>query len=670
MNTKGHEKVAQIAGIPLLEGAFGKDDKSIRAFHLGNWLTDVSQAVDPLAYRKFAGKGKKVTNFIFDVLEWLIEKLYMKKDERDLILKSLLQKRAAVNNTIEIFLVATNGRQSQLEALFRSAFLVIGYFKFVHPEYFGQQPRMNYDCFIEVFGRDPIRGPEDDRPGSYTQYYPHEHLDRPETLPSKDPPVYAFVQTSSTKRTKENLMPHMYNYLWHDIQMTAGLLAEVDLEFETAFSKGKKEDDPQWHLTLAKLGHALHQVEDFFAHSNWIELALVSRKHLLSEALPDPIKDPFAKFVFDRPNDIVMKRLKRYTPQSSEWATLFNWKKHPNEKLVVTGYFDFLDTLVSLLHITENLWGADVADPYMQITEVKKKVTNPTKTVSEYVQKLSKDTLDFTTDPQKALADPENDVAKKLKPYEEEISKKLFRPGVSKEESDRLYRDIGIQVVYDNIGLFQGKPEIQYAFLNMVIEGSRIYTFNKVSISLYRLIKEVTSLIANPIGYIVQFLRKYVKDFVIEKIQQVAKYYSKELVYDLLAQRRIGCHSLLAKDHEHAILYEQQEKCAIAIHWYIVKTLTRWKDSVSTNMGNKPYVDWLELLEHFLRNPNPSDRKTIWIFPVMNDGWKVFKGYYDEKNKYIPPFTSHELKMIDRGNLNSIISNGKSLRRIYRSAYS
>ena len=69
MNTKGHESVADAAGIPLLEEALGKENRSIRALYLGNWLTDVSQAVDPVAYASGSAKLAGEMDTVVDALK-------------------------------------------------------------------------------------------------------------------------------------------------------------------------------------------------------------------------------------------------------------------------------------------------------------------------------------------------------------------------------------------------------------------------------------------------------------------------------------------------------------------------------------------------------------------------------------------------------------------------
>ena len=65
MNTEGHAQVAEEAGLPLLRAFFGGQNlRSLEAMRLGNWLTDVSQAVDPVAYAMAANSGKDVADSI------------------------------------------------------------------------------------------------------------------------------------------------------------------------------------------------------------------------------------------------------------------------------------------------------------------------------------------------------------------------------------------------------------------------------------------------------------------------------------------------------------------------------------------------------------------------------------------------------------------------------
>jgi hypothetical protein len=622
MNTHGHEDVAKTAGLPLLEEAFGKDKRSLRALYLGNWLTDVSQAVDPVAYWSGTGKIKSGADSVVDEVKksikgFLDELIATVFEEQGSIgqqilksLKSEIERHAeeAKNSLHKKIDFLTQGqseeRDARLAKFFRDSFLVIGYYKFVHPETSNDQPRMNFECFMQVFGR-PMdtrganaSGPANDRPGAYTQYYPHEHLDRPEILPPQEPPIYspgkqtleypfrlAHGKQSGTRspRKKERLNPDLYSYLRDHIEMTAGLLAEVDLQCRQAILKGIRDDDPKWHVTLAKLGHALHQVEDFFAHSNWVELAATRLgPEFISKVIPPETKVE----MIDRAYTTFRKRLKRHLTKQ-----LPKWQDHPEESWVVTGFFDFRDTLISLAHITEELWGGDVPDPYVEgyqlLETVKEAATHP-KTVKYEVQKTMRDVLDFLTNPEKALEDNENELAKSLKDKFESDINKLRRPGVSQKVAEQ----VASETTYLN-----GAPrEVQDAFFNVIVEGSRVYEFWKLTFTIYETVQDIAEFIKNPLGWLGKWLPKEIKKIFINAL----KFYARERFYDWIGAGRIGCHSLMAKDHGREPFYKQQKECATAVHWYIVKTLLRWKEKEDSS-----FIDWLELLEYFLRNPLP-----------------------------------------------------------------
>lgn len=63
----------------------------------------------------------------------------------------------------------------------------------------------------------------------------------------------------------------------------------------------------------------------------------------------------------------------------------------------------------------------------------------------------------------------------------------------------------------------------------------------------------------------------------------------------------------MSKDHGDEFLFDQMQNCAMAVHWYVVRTVCRWADEDYRNMADKKedhsWIDWLELLERFLANP-------------------------------------------------------------------
>lgn len=627
--------------MPLLREAFG-ELTSIEAMHLGNWLTDVSQAIDPVAY---AGPAKKVAALadvfrsafeeaLDEALGAMVEYLPVGSGEparrilarmRDILVRPVDAIRNEILSALEYaFTGRTDERDSRVGEFFRSIFFVIGYFKFVHPEVAGTPPRMDFNCFARVFGRlGDTRGaagasPAIDRPGAYTQYYPHEHLDRPEILPSQDPAVYS---PGKQVREVENPLkvgarpgtraagsshefrPDLYSYLRNDLEMTAGLLAEVDRDIgETLADRGfgppftdkprlaPLDRDPTWHICLARLGHALHQVEDFFAHSNWVELAAQRRGRAYIDKV---LRPPTPRLAWlNRARTVVAKRLKRHlTVQEKDWRT------HPDEAWVVTGYFDLNDTIISLLHLTEEAWGGHVPDPYGGVDEALKKLKeareNPSAVVAS-AQRLLRETLEFVGDPAAAQKDPDNRVAKL---YRERVGKDLDRL-----RQPAIQEDMTKQVAQDSPLLANAPPEVRDAFFKAIVLGSRF----EGTLNLYKSIKAIGEFVSNPVGWLLKLAPDNVRDAVV--------FYARERLYDAIAMSRIGCHSLMAKDHGPEPLYGPNKQCATAVHYFIVKTLLRFRES-----GAPPRIDWLELLEFFLRNPSaPRGGATESIVLTVN----------------------------------------------------
>lgn len=631
MNTHGHEEVAKEAGLPLLQEAFGRENRSLNAFYLGNWLTDVSQAVDPVAYR--AGSAA-ITGAINDMIDGMKNAVDAILDEitsttftpLQSALRSLRPDLTPTANRLKqqlhahidfFFAMHTHERDSRVAVFLRDLFLLIGYFKFVHPEAANQPPRMDFQCYMQVFGRgSDARGasgsqPAPDRPGSYTQYYPHEHLDRPEILPSRNPPIYAPGeqvrdrpfrvapgQQAGTRSItgRARIEPDMYSYTRDHIEMAAGLLAEVDLAFEEALTQGFRDNDPAWNQTLAKLGHALHLVEDFFAHSNWIELVI---KRLGPQYLNRYIPPRTGQAWIDHAYTTYQRRLKRHLTHP-----LDDWRDHPDEDWVVTGFFDFRDTLISLAHMTEEFWGLDVDDPYASahrtVQSVRRAARRPDLVVDR-AKKVLRDTFEFITRPDQAIRDRDNEVARRLRDRFGDDVDVLRRPSVSRAVAQQVAREVSF--------LRGAPPEIQQAFFNVITEGTRVHRIGSLANTIYETLQSIGSFISNPID----FLAKWLPDRIKQQLQDALKFYARERVYELIGAGRIGCHSLLAKDHDLAVFYEQQKACAKAVHWIVVKQLVRWKDATE-----RKYIDWLELLEFYLRNPLPPRagsyrRITGWV---------------------------------------------------------
>src|SRR5262249_26265263 len=162
----------------------------------------------------------------------------------------------------------------------------------------------------------------------------HEHMDRYPMEPcAREKFSREFAEATRTpdgRGTGGPLKPHLYRYLVDDIQIAAGLLAEVDIywakrtfTFNPAWGS---DEDLEWNEYLSNLGHALHAVEDYFVHSNFIELALTDWPGG-AEYVPRKEKNP----IVDSSWEIFQKRLKRFDGE--------NEANESPEPLVVTGYF-------------------------------------------------------------------------------------------------------------------------------------------------------------------------------------------------------------------------------------------------------------------------------------------------------------------------------------------
>ncbi len=178
---------------------------------------------------------------------------------------------------------------------------------------------------------------------------------------------------------------------------------------------------------------------------------------------------------------------------------------------------------------------------------------------------------------------------------------KARRPLLEKHDIERVARESP---------LMKDVPrEVTEAFINTIILGSRVYHTARPMMSIYEALEKISSFLTSPISYILDGLPDKLREAVVGAV----KFYAKDLFYDAVGANRIGCHSLLAKDHGSEPLYDYQRQCATAVHWYIVKTLLRRRDDPT---GQTPrHVDWLELLEYFLRNPLPpaTDRPLGYV---------------------------------------------------------
>jgi len=295
-------------------------------------------------------------------------------------------------------------------------------------------------------------------------------------------------------------------------------------------------------------------------------------------------------------------------------ATFTDWQQYPGEEYVVTGYFDARDTLISIAHIAEELFGIEASDPVRLVRDThdtaKEILDHPDIPVFA-AQELLSDTLNFLEDPQLALEDRANQVAQKLKGKFEPDLVKLRRPEVTREVMDQVFKEFPLFLSTDQ--------RIRKDIVNYVLLLNRLVVVGKYPISAYKGIKSLMEFVEAPNEWLLSQLSEKIKKFVKGSIV----FYSKERFYDAIGQDRIGCHSLLAKDHGKEWLYGHMKDCAMAVHWYIIKTMTRWNNkdfrTQATIKPDQKWINWLELIEFFLRHPAADQAvKSIKVTAPVN----------------------------------------------------
>lgn len=98
----------------------------------------------------------------------------------------------------------------------------------------------------------------------YTQYFPHEHSDHP--------PYVLYGEHRSRHRLYRRGPRGLSNYLEEYIDYLAESLAKLEVEWKAA--RDLPAADPKRHDVLLRLGKVLHGIEDYFFHSNYLELHL------------------------------------------------------------------------------------------------------------------------------------------------------------------------------------------------------------------------------------------------------------------------------------------------------------------------------------------------------------------------------------------------------------
>lgn len=653
MNTHGHHRAADEAGLPRLKEAFadlGVQGVNLTAFYFGNWLTDLSQLRDPDIARSLSSLARDVPERLANSVGSIIAGLHsfidsnIHKSDFDFSPETAAtpgDSDRLVENTKAALYEATGQAASDWSKAMQQllmSFAALGatgwdelatalvkfkaYAKFVYPDPKAQRPSLDLRVFLNLFDR------------NFTQYSPHEHLDRPHCSVGLDPNCCKswgrYLAThpdrlyASKLATDEHAIgsdgSSIYAYLEEDRRVVSAALAVIDRDWASRyFTKSVDYNtDLQFHQGLADFGHALHAIEDFFAHSNFIEHAATARggeylkqqlyKRDQTGGLPS-LEQTRGDFETTK----VFRRLKRFTPDIEEQEKFAGWTFLTEEHSVVTGYFDRSDTLISVIHILEEVF--DFARPKDTLD-----------IFSDYVN-------EYLDDRSNELIEPMNKIiaTAKQQPAEGKLSTDLrvildhYTENRKLKQLDFAAARLDILATIRAKGRFYRVPDeildvvatLVFRLANEALVDART---GRVVWNLYQLIKTIVEIYENPLGFLAEpliitkrkgawfnlkFAGKWLHKIFFDAQFDTLRFKLRTELHAMLGGYRIGSHSQLAKDYDDEALYPQAFNCARALHWYVVDTMCRWTDQTWLKQASddSKWVDWDELLGHFLRHP-------------------------------------------------------------------
>jgi hypothetical protein len=378
-----------------------KHDMINRSMYLGNWLTDNSQIFAPDFFFDFQYNLPEYVQGIENILATTKEKAneilnsselnYILSTEIKTDLTNWINKVLGTSVTYagELKLKATNAKpnpekfeydsRDQWWMFALSILKLKGFNKFCR----AKSNRMSEDLFIKI-----VNSFIDEKKGDKTyqfklnQYYPNDHLDRAfDTQWIKDEgnkQIYAnqwrksqqidniadkeykakqfeeYENRGSLRRNcydDKNVENNCYKYLQDYIKILGQKLNFLNAYFVKPYIlEGKQISKDDFLILCAKLGHSLHGVEDFFAHSNYIEL-IVNNIDRLNPQMDNPEKY-FSQDAFKK--NLSSYEKERYTRAVPAAVRDFSQEKaiKTEEINLTTGIFAEVDTLTSMYHLT------------------------------------------------------------------------------------------------------------------------------------------------------------------------------------------------------------------------------------------------------------------------------------------------------------------------------
>jgi len=615
-------------------------------FELGNFFTDLSQLRDP-----FAWIGAKIK-------VWQTAR----KEHWTFTLDSIVDLDGYLEE-----MMGQAGVHGELPTFLREFARLIGCEKFVK--------KVDPPIPVKEFDRIFEQIEHEKQYKGYTQYWPHEHLDFP---PWPYGNVVGYRSQSKVDRHQcdsesegespqsgdqgkaKSVKRKVLDCLDLQIEFCAELLTTVEFEWrnltEQADTPANRE---KRNAILALYGHVSHVIEDFFFHSNFIDKAW-SR---MQKPLPGNDNTPHWQRVF-------LRRLRSPKGTDNTNAQLSTKNSDFND-LVYTGCFggddvfftlkDALKTFQTKHDIRNEPWfaampseGQKVLLPFFDDTERKK--MNEKDSNGQYKhpaerEKWFKAIRDFVNNSDSYIAAGQVAAKMKGKEFLHEYSVKALKKmcEIDKKMYDKYSGSAGVPDDY--CGCFAFMMElISQADEAEDKSNKRAAELDQIAVAV-----EVSDMSGSGGGS--------------------SPYYMNQAIvpsHNGAARETIGTHSLINKDNARKQpLFEQSLNVAVHVACYIAEVMCRQIDrqDVPTARFNRDakskspngavntvsmpkYVNWLDLLRHFLCHPDECEHK--WHVEAM---WNKTPPQYHVVKYAEWDMTSDRMKLVRRDHLKELYKN-------------
>ena len=527
----------------------------------GNFLTDVSQFRDPVAY--IGAKSRLRTGALVGPLG-------------DSVLCGELNGFLGSGNLdgwlhqIFGFHTPDSKRHGALPEFFRHLSRAVAHMRFSATSQ-QQDPNLT-----------PLSPAEIDRvfAASFTQYYPHEHVDYPPLINIKDPDVLPAYRPGGRS---------IFKYLERHIEFISTELSKI--EYDWLQNRTLPATDPVRCDLLVWLGHILHAVEDFFFHSNVVELRQWRRVVKANPGRrPNDIADDY-HFIVDNSltgsgHNVADVRLRRRLARRLRYPR-FDDESGPGPLI---GQPQIATRLAVDFAFTGGFGSDDVAH-----------------TISSALEGF-----------EESLQESRPDVLAGLQQSQVPLVQLLF--------TEQLRRAIAGSCAELNTRSATHKQQVTsglYAPLFDAMQTAGVFTAEAKSalIAAFNLDREVVTAFPGkpgPGGFLIVWLRMIQKEADASHAKADALDADAQSPYDPwvsngASEETVGSHSLLAKDgvakeplRKHAMALAKCASAALA-----VTLRKRIEDDPSPATG----IDWDPILRHFMRIP--PDRTDTWEEQVL-----------------------------------------------------